>query len=114
VDKISFYPYFYVKDLVGWVGFAFFSPCLYIFIQTFWVTRITIFLRIQCLLRLTLFLNGIFFWVYAILRSIPNKFGGLRPLLLCSLAFLLSLSFTPHQYEVLHSGPFIENFFGCW
>jgi len=26
VDKITFYPYFYIKDLVGWVAFAnFFS-----------------------------------------------------------------------------------------
>jgi ubiquinol-cytochrome c reductase cytochrome b subunit len=24
VDKIGFYPYFYVKDLVGWVAFAIF------------------------------------------------------------------------------------------
>jgi ubiquinol-cytochrome c reductase cytochrome b subunit len=24
VDKINFYPYFYVKDLVGWVAFAIF------------------------------------------------------------------------------------------
>jgi ubiquinol-cytochrome c reductase cytochrome b subunit len=30
VDKINFYPYFYVKDLVGWVAFAiFFSIFFY-------------------------------------------------------------------------------------
>jgi ubiquinol-cytochrome c reductase cytochrome b subunit len=28
VDKISFYPYFYVKDLVGWVAFAIFFGIL--------------------------------------------------------------------------------------
>ncbi|CAN1155578.1 Cytochrome b [Linum perenne] len=26
MDKISFYPYFVVKDLVGWVAFAIFFP----------------------------------------------------------------------------------------
>jgi len=34
VDKVSFYPYFYVKDLIGWVVFIFFYLFLFFFIQT--------------------------------------------------------------------------------
>jgi hypothetical protein len=32
VDKIAFYPYFYVKDLVGWVAFAIFFLKISIFV----------------------------------------------------------------------------------
>jgi len=35
VDKVSFYPYFYTKDLVGWVAFAIFFLYSFIFIQIY-------------------------------------------------------------------------------
>ena len=35
VDKIAFYPYFYVKDLVGWVSFAIFFFGFSLFLPQF-------------------------------------------------------------------------------
>lgn len=76
VDKVPFYPYFYVKDLVGWmvfaVGFSFFvffapnelgHPDNYIPANPMSTPAHIV-------------PEWYFLIVYAILRSIPNKLGG--------------------------------------
>ncbi|KAL2926951.1 cytochrome b [Bienertia sinuspersici] len=76
MDKIAFYPYFYVKDLVGWVAFAIFF--------SFWI-----FYAPNVLGHPDNYIPAnpmptpphivpewYFLPIYAILRSIPDKSGG--------------------------------------
>ncbi|KAL2921838.1 cytochrome b [Bienertia sinuspersici] len=76
MDKIAFYPYFYVKDLVGWVAFAIFF--------SFWIFYAPNVLGhpdnyIPANLMPTpphIMPEWYFLPIYAILRSIPDKSGG--------------------------------------
>nr|YP_684381.1 apocytochrome b [Oltmannsiellopsis viridis]ABC96364.1 apocytochrome b [Oltmannsiellopsis viridis] len=81
VDKVSFYPYFYVKDLVGWVSFAiFFSVFVFFYPNTLGhpdnyipANAMSTPAHIVPEWYLLLF--------YAILRSVPNKLGGVALML---------------------------------
>nr|YP_010470376.1 apocytochrome b [Symbiochloris sp. SG-2018]UVF37864.1 apocytochrome b [Symbiochloris sp. SG-2018] len=92
VDKISFYPYFVVKDLVGWVCFAaFFSMFVFFYPNMLGhpdnyipANPMSTPAHIQP--------EWYFLAVYAILRSIPNKLGGVAAIGLVFVA-LLALPF---------------------
>ncbi|RZC44264.1 hypothetical protein C5167_037213 [Papaver somniferum] len=97
IDKIAFYPYFYVKDLVGWVSFAIFF--------SFWIFYAPNFLGhpdnyIPANPMSTpahIVPEWYFLPVYAILRSIPYKEGGVSAIALISI-FLLALPFMKSPY----------------
>ena len=91
-DKIAFYPYFYVKDLVGWVFFAmFFSVFLYFYPNLLGHTDNYIPANPMST-PAHIVPEWYFLWVYAILRSIPNKLGGVAAIALVFIA-LLALPF---------------------
>ena len=92
VDKIAFYPYFYVKDLVGWVAFAvFFSAFVYFYPNLLGHTDNYIPANPMST-PAHIVPEWYFLWVYAILRSIPNKLGGVLAIALVFVA-LLALPF---------------------
>ena len=92
VDKIAFYPYFYVKDLVGWVAFAvFFSVFVYFYPNLLGHTDNYIPANPMST-PAHIVPEWYFLWVYAILRSIPNKLGGVLAIALVFIA-LLALPF---------------------
>ena len=92
VDKIAFYPYFYVKDLVGWVAFAvFFAFFVYFYPNLLGHTDNYIPANPMST-PAHIVPEWYFLWVYAILRSIPNKLGGVAAIAAVFIA-LLALPF---------------------
>jgi ubiquinol-cytochrome c reductase cytochrome b subunit len=76
VDKISFYPYFYVKDLVGWIVFAIFFS-IFLFYAPNVLGHPDNYIPANPMSTPAHIVPEWYFLpVYAILRSIPNKLGG--------------------------------------
>jgi ubiquinol-cytochrome c reductase cytochrome b subunit len=107
VDKVSFYPYFYTKDLVGWVLFAiFFSVFLYWYPNVLGHSDNYIPANPMAT-PAHIVPEWYFLPTYAILRSIPNKLGGVAAIglvFVCLLALpfintspIRSSSFRPIQ-----------------
>lgn len=92
VDKIAFYPYFYVKDLVGWVVFAIFFSVFVYFYPNLLGHPDNYIPANPMSTPAHIVPEWYFLWVYAILRSIPNKLGGVAAIALVFIA-LLALPF---------------------
>ncbi len=92
IDKIAFYPYFYVKDLVGWLGFALFFFFLVYFYPNLLGHPDNYIPANPMSTPAHIVPEWYFLWVYAILRSIPNKLGGVAAIALVFIA-LLALPF---------------------
>jgi ubiquinol-cytochrome c reductase cytochrome b subunit len=76
VDKLAFYPYFYVKDLVGWIAFALFFS-VFLFYAPNVLGHPDNFIPANPMSTPAHIVPEWYFLpVYAILRSIPNKLGG--------------------------------------
>ncbi|MCL7040758.1 hypothetical protein MKW94_011212 [Papaver nudicaule] len=93
MDKIAFYPYFYVKDLVGWVAFA-----IFFFVWIFYAPNVLGHPDnyIPANLMSTpahIVPEWYFLPVYAILRSIPDRAGGVAAITLS--LYVRSSSFLP-------------------
>jgi ubiquinol-cytochrome c reductase cytochrome b subunit len=89
VDKVGLYPYFYVKDLVAWVAFAvFFSVFVYFYPNVLGHPDNYIPANPMST-PAHIVPEWYFLWVYAILRSIPNKLGGVAAIALVFLSLLL-------------------------
>jgi ubiquinol-cytochrome c reductase cytochrome b subunit len=92
VDKVPFYPYFYVKDLVGWVGFALFFSIFVYFAPNLLGHPDNYIPANPMSTPAHIVPEWYFLPVYAILRSIPNKLGGVAAIALVFIA-LLALPF---------------------
>ena len=92
VDKVPFYPYFYVKDLLGWVSFAvFFSVFIYFYPNL--LGHPDNYIPANPMSTPAHIVPEWYFLpVYAILRSIPNKLGGVAAIALVFIS-LLALPF---------------------
>ncbi|KAJ1680584.1 hypothetical protein LUZ63_024195 [Rhynchospora breviuscula] len=91
MDKISFYPYFYVKDLVGWVAFAIFFS-IFIFYAPNVLGHPDNYIPANPMSTPPHIVPEWYFLpIYAILRSIPDKAGGVAAI---ALVFSISLGFT--------------------
>nr|UQV94673.1 cytochrome B ubiquinol-cytochrome C reductase subunit [Haplopteris ensiformis]UQV94709.1 cytochrome B ubiquinol-cytochrome Creductasesubunit [Haplopteris ensiformis]UQV94728.1 cytochrome B ubiquinol-cytochrome Creductasesubunit [Haplopteris ensiformis] len=76
MDKIVFYPYFYVKDLVGWVAFAIFFS-IWLFYAPNALGHPDNYMPANPMSTPAHIVPEWYFLpIYAILRSIPNKLGG--------------------------------------
>lgn len=76
VDKIAFYPYMYVKDLVCWVAFAIFFS-IFVFYAPNVLGHPDNYIPANPMSTPAHIVPEWYFLpVYAILRSIPNKLGG--------------------------------------
>ena len=92
VDKIRFYPYFYVKDLVAWVSFAIFFAIFVYFYPNLLGHPDNYIPANPMSTPAHIVPEWYFLWVYAILRSIPNKLAGVAAIALVFIS-LLALPF---------------------
>jgi ubiquinol-cytochrome c reductase cytochrome b subunit len=92
VDKVPFYPYFYVKDLVGWVIFAVFFSIFVYFYPNLLGHPDNYIPANPMSTPAHIVPEWYFLPVYAILRSIPNKLGGVAAIALVFIS-LLALPF---------------------
>jgi ubiquinol-cytochrome c reductase cytochrome b subunit len=92
VDKIRFYPYFYVKDLVAWVIFAIFFAIFVYFYPNLLGHPDNYIPANPMSTPAHIVPEWYFLWVYAILRSIPNKLAGVAAIALVFIS-LLALPF---------------------
>lgn len=91
-DKIALYPYFYVKDLVGWVAFALFFS-LWLFYAPNALGHPDNYIPANPMSTPAHIVPEWYFSpIHAILRSIPNKLGGVAAIGPVS-ASLLALPF---------------------
>lgn len=97
VDKISFYPYFYVKDLVGWMAFGIFFS-IFVFYAPNLLGHPDNYIPANPMSTPAHIVPEWYFLpVYAILRSIPNKLGGVLAIALV-FASLFALPFINTSY----------------
>ena len=97
VDKISFYPYFYVKDLVGWIAFGLFFS-VFVFYAPNVLGHPDNYIPANPMSTPAHIVPEWYFLpVYAILRSIPNKLGGVLAIALV-FACLFALPFINTSY----------------
>jgi len=96
IDKIPFHPYFRWKDILGlWVTFLLFSSI--VIIRPYRLSDPENFLPANPIVTPPhIQPEWYFLFAYAILRSIPNKLGGVIALFL-SIIILLSLPFSIHN-----------------
>jgi ubiquinol-cytochrome c reductase cytochrome b subunit len=92
VDKVPFYPYFYVKDLVGWMIFAFCFSFFVYFYPNLLGHPDNYIPANPMSTPAHIVPEWYFLPVYAILRSIPNKLGGVAAIALVFIS-LLALPF---------------------
>lgn len=92
IDKIAFYPYFYVKDLVGWCVFAILFSLFVYFMPNVLGHPDNYMPANPMSTPAHIVPEWYFLWVYAILRSIPSKLGGVAAIALVFVA-LLALPF---------------------
>ena len=92
VDKVTFYPYFYVKDLVGWMAFAVVFSIFVFFYPNAMGHPDNYIPANPMSTPAHIVPEWYFLWVYAILRSIPNKLGGVAAIALVFIS-LLALPF---------------------
>lgn len=76
MDKVPFYPYFYVKDLIGWMVFALFFSAFVFFAPNDLGHPDNYIPANPMATPAHIVPEWYFLPVYAILRSIPNKLGG--------------------------------------
>jgi ubiquinol-cytochrome c reductase cytochrome b subunit len=81
-DKIGFYPYFYVKDLVAWIVFALVFSFFVYFYPNLLGHPDNYIPANPMATPAHIVPEWYFLWVYAILRSIPNKLGGVAAIAL--------------------------------
>lgn len=111
VDKISFYPYFYVKDLVGWVAFAVFFAVFVYFYPNFLGHPDNYIPANPMSTPAHIVPEWYFLWVYAILRSIPNKLGGVAAIGLVFVALLALPFINTSQTRSSSFRPIYKKFF---
>ena len=91
LDRISFYPYFYVKDLFGFLALVLVFSYLVLFNPNI-LNHPDNYIRADAIVTPTHIVPEWYFLpFYAILRSIPDKFGGV----LCMFAAILILLALP-------------------
>jgi ubiquinol-cytochrome c reductase cytochrome b subunit len=97
VDKIAFYPYFYVKDLVGWIAFAIMFS-IFVFYAPNVLGHPDNYIPANPMSTPAHIVPEWYFLpVYAILRSIPNKLGGVLAIALVFVC-LFALPFLNTSY----------------
>ncbi len=101
VDKVSFYPYFYTKDLVGWVAFAIFFSVFVYFYPNLLGHPDNYIPANPMSTPAHIVPEWYFLPTYAILRSIPHKLGGVLAIGLVFVS-LLALPFI-HTSEIRSS-----------
>merc|ERR1711933_659421 len=82
VDKMAFHPYCVLKDVVAWVTFGIFFAVFVYFAPNFLGHPDNYIPANPMSTPAHIVPEWYFLWVYAILRSIPNKLGGVAAIAL--------------------------------
>jgi len=107
VDKVPFYPYFYSKDLVGWIAFALFFS-LFVYFYPNLLGHADNYIPANPMSTPAHIVPEWYFLpVYAILRSIPNKLGGVAAIglvfvSLLALPFINTSAIRSSSFRPLH------------
>jgi ubiquinol-cytochrome c reductase cytochrome b subunit len=111
VDKVGLYPYFSVKDLVAWVAFAlFFSLFIYFYPNVLGHPDNYIPANPMST-PAHIVPEWYFLWVYAILRSIPNKLAGVAAIALVFISLLALPFLNTSPIRSSNFRPFHKKFF---
>ncbi len=113
IDKISFHPYFTFKDLLGFIIF-FFLLIILILNNPFLLGDPDNFIPANPLVTPPhIQPEWYFLFAYAILRSIPNKLGGVLALLI-SIAILFIVPFTNNKSKFINNQFYPLNQINFW
>nr|YP_010041679.1 apocytochrome b [Cyanophora biloba]QPB15006.1 apocytochrome b [Cyanophora biloba] len=94
INKISFYPYFYLKDLVGWVAFGLFFS-IFVYFAPNLLGHADNYIEANPMVTPAHIVPEWYFLpFYAILRSIPDKLGGV----IAMFAAIIVLFLLPYLY----------------
>lgn len=111
VDKVAFYPYFFVKDLVGWVAFAIMFS-IFVFFYPNLLGHPDNYINANPMSTPAHIVpEWYFLWVYAILRSIPNKLGGVAAIGLVFVSLLALPFLNTSQVRSSHFRPIFKKLF---
>nr|YP_009501981.1 cytochrome b [Russelliana solanicola]AWU49062.1 cytochrome b [Russelliana solanicola] len=113
-DKIPFYPYFLIKDMLGYMVF-FVLFTLVVLYYPYFLNDPDNFIPANPLVTpLHIQPEWYFLFAYSILRAIPNKLGGVIALL-SSILILIILAVTPPPFmKGIQFYPITQNLFWCW
>nr|YP_009000436.1 cytochrome b [Otobius megnini]AHF21637.1 cytochrome b [Otobius megnini]AIZ58586.1 cytochrome b [Otobius megnini]UYB78416.1 cytochrome b [Otobius megnini] len=111
IDKIPFHPYFLIKDIQGiMIFFMFFLPVIFIYPYLFSDPENFIMAN-PMITPPHIQPEWYFLFAYAILRSIPNKLGGVVALIM-SILIITTLSFTTNpKFKISSMNPIKKMFF---
>jgi ubiquinol-cytochrome c reductase cytochrome b subunit len=118
IDKIAFYPYYYVKDLLGIVAFGLFFA-VFVFFYPNVLGHPDNYIEADPLVTPPHIVPEWYFLpFYAILRSIPDKLGGviamvMAILILLALPFLNTSEVRSSQFRPMHRKLFWLFFIDC-
>jgi len=113
-DKIPFYPYFLVKDMLGYSTFIFIFRLIILY-YPYWLNDPDNFTPANPLVTpLHIQPEWYFLFAYSILRAIPNKLGGVIALV-SSILILLTLRFINlPAIKGIQFYPLTQNLFWLW
>nr|YP_010128472.1 cytochrome b [Aleyrodes shizuokensis]QPO06182.1 cytochrome b [Aleyrodes shizuokensis] len=106
-DKIYFYPYFLFKDFIGFFFFMFIYLSVVFFFPLILVDSENFIVANSMITPLHIQPEWYYLFSYAILRSVPNKLGGVISLF-CSILILLILMFINSKFNSLKFYPFMD------
>lgn len=110
VDKISFYPYFYVKDLFWFLSFFCMGFSYFLFFEPNMMGHPDNYAKANALVTPAhICPEWYFLFLYAILRAIPNKRGGV----VCMGAAIIVLVLLPTQSQYQVKSPQFDISFRC-
>nr|UZZ44232.1 cytochrome b [Orthotrichia sp. XG-2021] len=112
LDKIPFFPYFLMKDLLGYIIFFFILNMLILMIPNFMADSDNFILANPLNTPEHIQPEWYFLFAYAILRSIPNKLGGVIALML-SILMLFSIPLT-HNKKLMGNKFYLLNKIYFW
>lgn len=113
-DKIPFYPYFLIKDILGYTIFILSFIFLLIYYPYILNDPDNFIPANPLVTPIHIQPEWYFLFAYSILRAIPNKLGGVIALV-SSILILIVLSFLPQSYiKGLQFYPFSQQLFWVW
>nr|YP_010021597.1 cytochrome b [Paurocephala sauteri]QOL10538.1 cytochrome b [Paurocephala sauteri] len=113
-DKIPFYPYYLIKDLLGYFIFMFFFSWI-IFYYPYLLNDPDNFIPANPMVTpLHIQPEWYFLFAYSILRAIPNKLGGVIALILSILILMILILFPNFYMKNMTFYPFTQHLFWIW
>nr|YP_009500751.1 cytochrome b [Paracarsidara gigantea]AWU49010.1 cytochrome b [Paracarsidara gigantea] len=114
IDKIPFFPYFIIKDLMGYMMFFLFFFLL-LFFYPYWLNDPDNFIPANPMITpLHIQPEWYFLFAYSILRAIPNKLGGVIALMSSILILFSTLFHNKSFMKGMQFYPITQHLFWIW